>query len=390
MKRMNRAGALCLGLSLVLATACGSDDDSSSDTTAAGGASTDTTATAGSVPATNESEITASFANATNAVPIFAQVGAGVESAAEEAGIPLRSYDNNLDGAVALDNARLMVQDDPQLIIEYNLVQDSGTAIGQIFSEAGIPCVAINAPTPGCAYVNLSNKEIGIDTAEIVGAAAEDKGWTADDTTVLLLQLASSGPEINDCVAFFYTTIAPLLGMEEVDRDDITVQTTNVGDDMVQVDGGAALESAYTATKDALQTIPEGNHLIIYGVNDDSALGAWRAVTEANRQDDTLIAGLGATAEGIDELRTNPSWVAQGDVFLDYWGQYAVATGISIIGGATAPEVTPLPQTVLTKENVDDYYDVGSASAKALPPLVPDNEYLRDALGTFSVTFQPS
>ncbi len=366
---------------LVMLTGCGSDKESGGEAT---------TPATGEAPATVPSTepLKVSFANATNAVPIFQQVGAGVERAADQAGIELKSYDNNLDGATALDNARLMVQDKPDLIIEYNLVQDSGNAIGKVFTDAGIPCVAINAPTPGCAYANLSNKEIGIDTAVIVAAEAKAKGWTAADTTVVLLQLASAGPEINDCVAYFYTTIAPELGMEAVDRDDIDAQTTGVGDDMIQIEGGGALETAYTATKDALQTVPAGQHLIVYGVNDDSALGAWRAISEAGREDDTLVAGLGATAAGLEQLRTNPSWVAQGDVFLDFWGQYGLAVGIAVRDGATAPAVTPFPQTVFTKDNVADYYDEGNSLAKALPPLVADNEYLSDALQVFGVPFK--
>ena len=75
-------------------------------------------------------------------------------------------------------------------------------------------------------------------------------------------------------------------------------------------------------------------------------------------------------------------------MFLDFWGQYGLAVGIAVSAGATPPAVTPFPQTVLTKDNVGDYYDEGLSLAKALPPLVADNEYLRNALQAFGVPFK--
>ena len=46
--------------------------------------------------------------------------------------------------------------------------------------------------------------------------------------------------------------------------------------------------------KQELTVLPKDRHLVVFTQNDDSALGAWRAITQAKREDDTMIIGQGA------------------------------------------------------------------------------------------------
>ena len=45
--------------------------------------------------------------------------------------------------------------------------------------------------------------------------------------------------------------------------------------------------------------------------------------------------------------------------------------------GIKPPSLTKSPQVILTKETVDKYYDT-DGKVKLLPPLVPENLYLKD------------
>lgn len=317
------------------------------------------------------------FANVSESGPIFVQLGEGVKKAAEVAGIKLKVYNNNFDGPTALRNAKLMVQDKPDLIIEYNGVEGVGKSIQEVFGKANIPSIAVNIPVPGSQWFNLNNMQLGIDTGNLVAKLAKEKGWKADNTTVLLVQSATAGYEVNNCVRYFYTTVAKEMGMKEVAPESIVPTTTKVGEHLVQVDGKANLEDSYTAVKNVLQTIPASRNILLYTVNDDSSLGAWRAIVDANRKDSTLIAGLGGSKEGVTQLRTNPQWVAEGSIFMDKWGEYLMAMGVAILNGAKPPEITASPQIVLTKENVDKYYPGGSFEAKMLPAMPTQNEYLK-------------
>lgn len=320
------------------------------------------------------------FANANASGQLFVDMQNGMQAAADAAGVELKIYNNNMDGETALRNAQLMVQDQPDFIIMYNAVEGVGASLGRTFNDAGIPCIAVNVPFPGCAWFNLSNKDIGTETGIVMAEAAKERGWTGADTTVLLVQNATAGEEVNHSVMYFYEAVAQNMeGMDQIAATDITRQVTTMGNNLIQVDGQSALEPSYTAVKNILATIPEDRHLLIQTPNDDSAMGAWRAIEEANRAENTLIAGLGGGAEGLKQLRDNPNWVAEGDIFFPNWGEYIVAMAIEMLKGDVPPERTASPQVVLTKETLADYYPNAEPPAQLLPPLPPENEYLADS-----------
>jgi ribose transport system substrate-binding protein len=320
------------------------------------------------------------YANATASGPVFVSIQENMQEVADAAGIELKLYNNNFDGETALRNAQLMVQDQPDFIIMYNAVEGVGARIGQTINDAGIPCIAVNVPFPGCHWYNLSNKDIGTETGIIVAEEAKARGWTGDDTTVLLVQNATAGEEVNHCVMYFYEAVAQNMpGMDQFAATDITRQVTTLGDNLIQVDGQSGLEPSYVAVKNVLPTIPEDRHILLMTPNNDSAIGAWRAIEEANRVDNTLIAGLGGSEVGIEQLRENPNWVAEGDIFAPSWGQYLLAMALEILKGDTPPERTASPQIVLTKETVDQYYPDGATTPAIHPPLTAENEYLADS-----------
>ncbi|WP_180271611.1 sugar ABC transporter substrate-binding protein [Fredinandcohnia onubensis] len=352
--------------SLLFTAACSSEESTSSENEG-------DTKSAGS-----DDELYFTFANVTEAGPMFVELGNGVKAAAEKAGIKLKTYNNNFDGPTALNNAKLMVQDKPDLIIEYNGVEGVGKSIQQVFDESGIPSIAVNIPVPGSHWFNLSNQQLGIDTGKIVAEAAKERGWNAKNTTVIIAQSATAGYEVNNSVRYFYVTVADELGLEQVKPESIVPTTTTVGDHLIQVDGKSELEATYTSVKNVLQTVPKDRNILFYTVNDDSTIGGLRAIEEAGREDNTIVAGLGGSEEALKQLRDNPNWVAEGSIFMSEWGQYLIAMGVAIVNGAEPPELTPAPQVVLTKENVDEYYPNGP-KAETLPPLVEDNSYLKDA-----------
>lgn len=318
------------------------------------------------------------YANANDKAAMFAGVGANVKDTCEKAGIELVYFDNNNDAETTISNAKLMVQEEPDFIIEYSPVEGL-TALKQIFEGAGIPYVCVNVPIEGGYWFNLSNKNLGVETADIVVPIAQEKGWTADDTVVVCLQAAKAGEEVNDCVRYFYITVAEKMGMTPAEPSDITATTTNIGDHLYYVEGNAVMEESYTAVKNILQSIPEEKHILLYGVNNDSTSGGWRAVEESGRAANTLVAGLGGDEVGMSQLKNNESWVAEGSIFTNYWGTYSVAMAVAILkNGVTPPEITHCPQMVFTKENWSEYYD-DSNNIIGLPELIEgDNDYLAD------------
>ncbi len=305
--------------------------------------------------AASAKDLTVDFANILESGELFRQLSDGLADAAKTSGLKLNRYNNNLDGPTTLNNARLMVQDYPDVILEYTGVEGIGASLKKLFNDAKIPFIAVNIPVPGGYWFNLVNRDIGADTAKVVVPLAKAKGWTAADTTVILVQSSQAGTEVNDCIRYFYVTTADAMGLDKVEPSAITALTTAIGKTGYQVDGKGTLEVSYTGVKNVLQTLPPDRHIILYSINDDSVLGAWRAVTEAKRQDNTIVAGLGGSVAALKELRTNPHWVAEGSIFMTNWGQYLTAMAVAVANGVTPPKLTKSPQAVLTKDSVDKY-----------------------------------
>ena len=355
-------------------TACGGGGSDAGSSSASGDASS----AGGELP--NPFKISMSIY--TEAAPLFQVIHKNLDDqiAATDSGVQIKWYDNAGDPAKMLENVQLQIADNPNAIVIYP-VSTATQGVGKLLSESGIKCVAMNLDVAECTFLNIDNRKLGEESAAIVGAIAKERGWNASNTTILLGQNAAAGEQVNDCVRYFYSTIAPILGMEEVDPTTITAETTTIGANAIQFDGQSTLQPSFDAVKNILPSIPQDHNIILYTVNNDSTNGALRALEDAGRGGDetTLMAGLGGDEGGLNALRNDPRWVAEGDIFIAYWGQYAVAASQALVRGATPnAKVTPFPQQVLDKETVNNYYDPGSTTPKLLPALVPDNQWLAD------------
>lgn len=317
------------------------------------------------------------YANGSSAGAIGVTIRDGMKTAADKIGMKYSAYENNGDGPTAITNARLMIQEQPDLIVEYNLAEGIGPALGKQLTNSKIPCISVNVQTPGCPWINLSNKVSGQGAGDIIGQEAAKRGWTANDTTVLVLQCSTCGVEINNSPRYFYLTVAQKLGMPTYTPEQINAQTTILGSNLYQVDDqDLSIDKAYSAVQRALQSIPASRHLLVFGINDDASIGAWRAIDAAGRGNNTLIGGLSGLPEGLQQIRTNPQWVAEGSLFLPFWGEYTMAMAAAVLQGATPPALTLFPQITMDKTTVDKYYPNGSNEAILLPALTAENQYL--------------
>ena len=317
------------------------------------------------------------YANLTESSGLFSAFQAAYVSAANTAGVTLTTYNNNESGTTALTNARLMVADHPDVIYDFNVVSGLGRSLGAIFTRAHIACIAINIAAPPCALENLDNPGMGASAARIALAYMHAHNWTGADTTVLMLQNATAGNSVNIAVREFYSQVAAAVpGMTPMAPDAITATTTTIGKSGYQVNAGSDIDSAFTAVRQALETIPATRHLVLFAINDDLALGGWRAVVGERRTRQSIVIGLGGSAPALVQLRTNPQWIGEDMPFLQGWAEIGIAMGVAMAHGATPPAVTYIPQTVLTKANIAKYYGTSNTTPVLLSPLPAADAYL--------------
>jgi ribose transport system substrate-binding protein len=316
------------------------------------------------------------FASADDAIGVFKTVSDGMVAGAPTAGVTVRRYDNKLDGATALANADLMIADHPDVIVDWNAVANVGAALGQKFANAKIPCLAANQPIPGCAQFNLSNMKMGVDAANVVVPAAIAKGWTSADTTIMMVVASPNGVEVNNGPRYFYITAQSLMpGYPLLTPDQLNPRTTVIGNKQgIQFECLSTIEGAYNNAKNILPTIPASKHIMLYGSDSDCAEGPLRAMTEAGRQSNVLTCGLGPTPDGLNLTRTNSSWLCEGSAFLDVWAEFLIAEAVAIKKGIKVPALSPCPQLMLTKQNIDTYYT--SDGKVKLIPFPSEDQYL--------------
>lgn len=318
------------------------------------------------------------WANYTEAGPVFHVITTTMQDQLKTAknAPSFKYYDNNGDAQTMLSNAQLMVQAKPDVIIEYPVAENS-TGVRNVFAKAGIPCIAVNLPLEGCPFINIDNPAMGKSAGELAAKEAKKRKWDPKNTTVILGQNATAGPSVNGNLTTFLQSYSSGVGLPEVTDDAITPDSTKINDYTIQFDGKSDQNESFTRVRSLLAAVPASRNLILYTVNDDETLGAYRAIQGAKRSNVFVIGHGGGRADALKLLRDDPNWVGEDVFYSQYWGQYMIAMAQAIHAGAEPPETTLLPSITIDKEGLSKYFDPKSFKAKKLPPLTPESEYLK-------------
>ena len=318
------------------------------------------------------------FANYADAGLLFVSMQDGIDSATKVLHVQVKNYNNQANALTTLSNAKTMALNKPDLILEYDPVADVGPRLGQTFSRAGIKCIAVNIPFPGCPWFNQSDAAIASSMAHEMAPLMKVKHWTGANTTVVIMDHPQDGASVNTFVWQCYTDLAALVpGMKRVPLSQISSGTTSIGTTGLQIDGGSTEDTAYAAFQAGLNSIPHNRNVVLFTLDDIYTVPAYRALVQAHRQGHAMISGFGGSSQALTALRSNPSWVAEATSFFPQWGEFLMAMGQALVNGAKAPAQTLPPEVALTKKNVNSYYPPGSGEiAKELPALPEVDAYI--------------
>jgi ribose transport system substrate-binding protein len=107
------------------------------------------------------------------------------------------------------------------------------------------------------------------------------------------------------------------------------------------VPGGGQRDKAFRASQDLLQAQPDLDG--IFGINDDSALGALAAVEAAGLADKIVIVGYDGTPEAEKAILAGSALKADTVQYPKEIGKKAIETIAAHFRGETAPKVVPIP-----------------------------------------------
>lgn len=344
------------------------------------GTTTDTSATDSALASGDLTGLTFAFAIPTSAAEVYVNQADTFVKQAEELGATVEVYDNAGDAATMLSNADLMVASDPDVIIEFPSVADATTRVGQKFTDAGIPCIAVNVPVEGCPLFNFDQPYLSGLGATAMAEQMADRGWDASNTTVVIGQASELGASVNIAATAFYAALSELVpGMTAVSSDDIQPTTTVITEgEGLQGDLGLTIDSGYDATLTALQTIPKERNVVIYTVSDDTTVGVLRALDNQGRTDQAMVSGYGGSTDALTNIREGDVWVTEQMGFFAYWGEFLLSMAAATAAGADIPELTSPPMVILEKDNVDTFFEAGTDTLIEMPELPESSTYLYD------------
>lgn len=135
-----------------------------------------------------------------------------------------------------------------------------------------------------------------------------------------------------------------------------------LGDDQVtviSVDGNGLSDVAVSVAAAALQEHQSVN--VIFGINDDSAIGAMQAYESAGLNlERLLVVGFGCDGNACrDLLMDNGPFKVSAATFPEYQGRLLIDAGVAAFNGVDLPEVLIAPSVPMTSLNVEQYYSLG-------------------------------
>lgn len=273
------------------------------------------------------------------------QVEAGLKGAADEFGVEMGPIQ-----AASSENAQqeqlqicqtLLQQNFDALIVAPETTSNLNPCLNQAESK-NIPLINIAAPGPG------------VPATVYVGPALLTEGRQAVD------YLAEELPPRSQ--------VAHISGLPGSSAADLRVKGYRQGiansklESVAEVTGDWDEQTAYERAKDLLSRFPRLAG--IYAANDTMAGAVSRAAQQANR-DEVLIVGTDGVPQAISDIRAG-NLSATATPFPYYQGFWALEAATRVLGGEKVPLWIETSDTIITKENVDDFFDAKGAAKPGL------------------------
>ncbi|HEY6273405.1 MAG TPA: helix-turn-helix domain-containing protein [Terriglobales bacterium] len=223
--------------------------------------------------------------------PFSRKVTQGLMEAAEKSRVELLVADNRDSPDEAIKSAAWLISQKVDFVIEYEFHYRVAAVLANMFSNAGIPTLAIDIPQPCAIYFGANNYAVGSVGGDALARFAREK-WRGRVNRILLLEIPEAGPVPHSRV------IGTLDGLR-------SVLPKLSGKCVLHRNGKGTETGGYLATQRVLRSLSRRERLLIAAANDNSARGAIRAVCEAGRQQTTAIMAQGwGPDEALDaELR---------------------------------------------------------------------------------------
>lgn len=270
--------------------------------------------------------------------PFFQDMKYEMEKVVEETGCVMKQVDPDFDAGLQAKQVEDFIQQKVDAIL---ISPPDSKAIGpaaQKAIDAGIPVITIDSVAEGAdtlSHVPSDNVEGGRIAARLLIGDLKERGIEEGVVGIVDHPTVTS---VQDRVA----------GFTEVMNE----QMPNI--DLEQLVAMGQRDKAMSVTEDAIQKF--GDKLVgVFGINDDSALGALSAIERTNKLDDISIVGYDLGTESKEAIDARKI-VGDAVQFPGYMGRVAMETAIKYVLGIdkNPPKVQVIEVGSYTKEGFRD------------------------------------
>ena len=271
----------------------------------------------------------------------YQTVQKGMKARAEQLGIQLEVADANLDMAKQVSLAEDLIAKGVDVLIISPVQQEGAEAIVKKAKAENIPLVIEASPVKGMTtIVAICDYDCGfkggVETGKYVKAKLGGKARI----------LAVDFPMLRPCIL---RTDGFWDGIRTIVPDAVMVH---------RIDGQGLKDKALQTASDALTK--DSNINVIYGINDDSALGAMQAYMAAGLNTKKLVV-CGTGSEGIAFLKAfqeGGPYKVEAAMFPEAVGYECINMAVKLFNKETVPEHWVTPTFGLTVDNWKKYYSL--------------------------------
>ena len=252
--------------------------------------------------------------------------------------VDLLVADNALSGPTALKNVDYFVQQDADVVVEYQYHADYGAVIMSSFRKAEIPVIAVDVPLPGATYFGVDNYVAGQIGGSAAAAAAIER-WGGSVDRVVSLDLGAAGQ----------TPAARMQGQLDALRGRISVSD----DQIVHIDAGINRSDTQIAVADKLHAFPDQARVVYLAGTDEAALGAIDAVKQAGLSELSVVVSQGADAGARAEILTPGSPLVGAVSYVpERYGPQLLELALAILDRQPTPPAVYITHELVTADSI--------------------------------------
>jgi ribose transport system substrate-binding protein len=275
------------------------------------------------------------FANLSEESPFAVDVRKGLEHAAREAGnIQLILADNKLDPDIAVQVAKGFLDQDIDLMIEYQIDEQTGNRIINMFQDAEIPVIAVDIPMVGATYFGVDNYRAGHMAGVVMGEWLREH-WEGQYDQLVILDEPRAGAlpatRIQGQLDGLVSILGPVPPGKQVVRHS-----------------GNTRETSLQVMKAVLADLPEPSRVAVLSFNDDAAIGALEAARQQGLEDRIVIVGQGADRRVREELSQPGSRIIGSTTYTpEKYGEKLIPLALRILRGESVPPAVYVEHTFI-------------------------------------------